>query len=717
MEDPFGGGRNDLGGRKERLVVYLKEMGEGSGSGDSNPCTLKMNVNHHIIHPGPIDPSVLTLQGEHRSMDIWNGDESTVITCRRGDAPIRDLGKVDARVLPYVINAGFYGVYRIGFIKHDWPLITALVERWREETHTFHLPTGEATVTLQDVGVLLGLPIDGNAVTSSDTECRTKEQWQALCFELLGAIPPSNQIVGVHLKIKWLMDTYKKPLPEDATDEMIHHRARALILSFIGGVVVPNLSGNKVNMKYLLLLRDVYTIGNYSWGSAALSYLYHELCRATRPMISQIGGCLTLLQIWAWERIKCLRPNINNVLQNVDGIPEPMGYRWRGTKLLEHVPTHVLRVYRDQLDLLKDDQFLWQPYPQIDGLPLSCVQGIEIWRSRIPLICFERVEWHFPDRVLRQFGMLQGIPPSCDTSRDLHIVTCKGRTNVSWVDMHRQYINVWEEQRHQLVVEGELGVEHMSYNHEYMIWYRSITRLFIANPYSMVNQRDEGDEIHEIDDTGYRGVGCGFEGLIQQVQRINLLIEEYLPNHLQDDDIQPLLRARQITIDALTVVGEQERLTGQAPPSPTYVVPPPRRQQPQPRRRRRVSSRGPAPPSVADPPPATASPSAPPSVAGPPPATASPSAPSSSRASPPRNREFNPPPWLIPIEYSTPNQVECVTQVDMTSRSQVDMTSTSQVDMTSTSQVDMTSRRSISIVFNRRKIGRERRPPDRYTPN
>ena len=46
----------------------------------------------------------------------------------------------------------------------DPSLITALIDRWRPETHTFHLPCGEMTPTLQDVSYLLGLPIVGEAV-------------------------------------------------------------------------------------------------------------------------------------------------------------------------------------------------------------------------------------------------------------------------------------------------------------------------------------------------------------------------------------------------------------------------------------------------------------------------------------------------------------------------------------------------------------------------
>uniref|UniRef100_A0A3Q7G1V4 Aminotransferase-like plant mobile domain-containing protein n=1 Tax=Solanum lycopersicum TaxID=4081 RepID=A0A3Q7G1V4_SOLLC len=39
-----------------------------------------------------------------------------------------------------------------------------MVERWRPETHCFHLPFGEVSITLQDVQVLFGLRIDGDVV-------------------------------------------------------------------------------------------------------------------------------------------------------------------------------------------------------------------------------------------------------------------------------------------------------------------------------------------------------------------------------------------------------------------------------------------------------------------------------------------------------------------------------------------------------------------------
>jgi hypothetical protein len=60
----------------------------------------------------------------------------------------------DERYESFIHRVGFLSLARL--VTHDQPLmdtasLTALVDRWRPETHMFHLSFGEITVMLQDI--------------------------------------------------------------------------------------------------------------------------------------------------------------------------------------------------------------------------------------------------------------------------------------------------------------------------------------------------------------------------------------------------------------------------------------------------------------------------------------------------------------------------------------------------------------------------------------
>jgi len=50
------------------------------------------------------------------------------------------------------------------YIYHDRDMLTTLMERWDSNSNTFHLSTGEMTVTLEDVYRITRLPIRGKLV-------------------------------------------------------------------------------------------------------------------------------------------------------------------------------------------------------------------------------------------------------------------------------------------------------------------------------------------------------------------------------------------------------------------------------------------------------------------------------------------------------------------------------------------------------------------------
>lgn len=125
---------------------------------------------------------------------------------------------------PYLLKLGLYQIGTMEGNIIDSALIHGLVERWRPETHTFHLPVGEMTVTLQDVSCLWGLRIHGEPIGGvSDGD------YVHLVDELLGMVPDHVQkkrkagstemVSGYHLKLKAIRDHFSVPLPEVHTPQ------------------------------------------------------------------------------------------------------------------------------------------------------------------------------------------------------------------------------------------------------------------------------------------------------------------------------------------------------------------------------------------------------------------------------------------------------------------------------------------------------------------
>ena len=140
----------------------------------------------------------------------------------------------------------------------DHALIIALVERWRPETHTFHLPHGKVGITLQDIEVMLGVPIDGLPVTGS-----VKLDWFGLCHDLLGH-RPSDSVLHPHennsilarakIRVSWLKPQFRGPLAMDATDKVVQQHVRYHILVWLGSILFMDKSADQVSVMPLQFL-------------------------------------------------------------------------------------------------------------------------------------------------------------------------------------------------------------------------------------------------------------------------------------------------------------------------------------------------------------------------------------------------------------------------------------------------------------------------------
>ncbi|KAL0284785.1 UNVERIFIED_CONTAM: protein MAIN-LIKE 1 [Sesamum angustifolium] len=185
----------------------------------------------------------------------------------------------------------------------------------------------------------------------------------------------------------------------------------------------PDSSGNLVSLLYLAKLEDIVAARNYSWGSAVLAFLYRELCNTSEKGKAAIGGVLQLVQ------------------------------------------------------------FIWQPYDMESNVIMAYTGDFnpQLWRSICPLIFYVIVEMHHPERVLRQFGMMQNIPDQPDTrDMSLHKITRSNRTGTDWVLQHILYITRWQ-RRYDTVIQRQPISNKRDTDRGYWEWYNNITRHFVSS--------------------------------------------------------------------------------------------------------------------------------------------------------------------------------------------------------------------------------------------
>ena len=98
----------------------------------------------------------------------------------------------------------------------------------------------------------------------------------------------------------------------------------------------------------------------------------------------------------------------------------------------------------------------------------------------MPLICFNIVEVHLPERVLRQYGLVQGIPPLCDTKPVLYLILRKNQGTTNWMEINWRQITRWDRRLELLAQGAPIDVHGAPTTPDYMPWFLSITRRWMT---------------------------------------------------------------------------------------------------------------------------------------------------------------------------------------------------------------------------------------------
>ncbi|CAF2081365.1 BnaA06g02270D [Brassica napus] len=291
-----------------------------------------------------------------------------------------------------------------GFNK-DTDLVLRMAERWCPDTNTFLFPWGEATVTLEDVMVLLGFSVLGSPVfaavdgSGEKTVGKLEKEWVK--------IKKDNKVSFV-TQVTWMgrfMDS------GDELEVEVEHAA------FLG----------------LWLSYFVFPTRYCHVDKAVLPIALH-LSRGSRIALASCS-CCSCSPVWTWERFRELRPNNTNQLRQGD----PRLALWDEAKqktMRSNVRKMTKSNVREILANSKMESFEWRPYtkavknwkiPQfypekamwvpvgpddLDEEFISFARCIKVSE----LVGMDIVEHYFPNRVASQFGLLQDVP--CHVNRN-----------------------------------------------------------------------------------------------------------------------------------------------------------------------------------------------------------------------------------------------------------------------------------------------------------
>ncbi|KAL8166952.1 hypothetical protein V2J09_008451 [Rumex salicifolius] len=291
-------------------------------------------------------------------------------------------------------------------IKRQDNLILELASRWCSKTNTFIFPWGEATITLEDVMVLGGFSVTG--VTTLKTP---KNDAKLLEIEERLQIARKEIQRGKSRKAsqsQWMMKFMEKKCD-------IEHEA--FLLYWLSRFVFPVSTSEVINRKIFHIAIQLSRGIKFALARPVLGMLYKELTAMNIMLMGMasvsgsgnnnvqldVFALFHIVQIWAWERLPLLKPEKS--CMNFSGdLPRVAKWSWSNMKILKDKDL-------SSAINLAEESFVWCPYGESDKI--GGREAKECFVQCVKTSKFEGfhcVEKYLPQRVARQFGLVQDIP-------------------------------------------------------------------------------------------------------------------------------------------------------------------------------------------------------------------------------------------------------------------------------------------------------------------
>ena len=195
-------------------------------------------------------------------------------------------------------------------ISHEF--VCAMIERWHEETNSFHLPIGEMTITLDDVACLLGILVTWRLLPDRELTCDEglKMIQMELIFTTEAAAMEMTKHGAAHISFGVLKRRYEEVLnrcnqllePDTLEEEDERAQVRlacikAFLLLLLGWTIFFDKNSKNINLLWLLALQDMDELDNWSWRGMRLAFLYEQLSLTSDSSVASCDGYMTLLVV------------------------------------------------------------------------------------------------------------------------------------------------------------------------------------------------------------------------------------------------------------------------------------------------------------------------------------------------------------------------------------------------------------------------------------
>ncbi|XP_028189735.1 protein MAINTENANCE OF MERISTEMS-like [Glycine soja] len=218
--------------------------------------------DEHEGFPGcPSDPSVLTQYADHVTCSVWMEEERLELKLSSHGRKVHSLGRLVPAIKGLVAGTELSPLIACSVDTSDRGLLSLFVEWWHRETSSFHLPVGELAIMLDDVSLLLHVPVVGDlhAFQPLHVDDAVQMLVDLLMVSAEAARAETGQCRGPYVCLQWVHDIYERRCQ----------------------------SATNVHVVYLEALRDLSQTGRYAWGVAALCWIYEHFPSVAEPTVNQ----------------------------------------------------------------------------------------------------------------------------------------------------------------------------------------------------------------------------------------------------------------------------------------------------------------------------------------------------------------------------------------------------------------------------------------------